>query len=53
MDNKERNKLLHLIGSQLAKHLKGFYGKITFNLQDGRYVNSNIEESIKPPKKNN
>ena len=34
------------IGNKLALHLPGFYGKVTFNYQNGIYVNSNVEQSI-------
>ena len=36
------------IGEMLALQLPGFYGKVMFNLQNGVYVNSNVEQSIKP-----
>lgn len=47
MENKEE---IHSIGEQLAKLLKGFFGAIQFNLQGGKYVNANINESIRPEK---
>ncbi len=44
---------LNETGRKLALHLPGFYGKVTFNYQNGVYVNSNVEQSIAPdnPKK--
>lgn len=40
--------LLNEIGERLSKILPKFYGKITFNIYNGKYVNSNVEQSIKP-----
>ena len=39
---------LNVIGEKLQLILPEFYGKVTFNIQDGKYVNSNVEQSIKP-----
>ncbi len=39
---------LNEFGERLCKLLPGFYGKVSFNIQDGKYVNSNVEQSIKP-----
>ncbi len=39
---------LNIIGKKLALALPGFYGRVTFNYQNGVYVNSNVEQSIKP-----
>lgn len=39
---------LNEIGKKLALILPDFYGKVSFNIQDGKYVNSNVEQSIKP-----
>lgn len=36
------------IGQRLALTLPDFYGKVSFNIQNGVYVNSNVEQSIKP-----
>lgn len=41
-------KNIHKIGRQLGEQLKGFYGSVRFNIQNGKYVNANVEESIKP-----
>ena len=38
---------LNDLGDKLSKMLPGFYGKLTFNFYNGRYVNLNIEQSIK------
>ncbi len=40
--------VLNSTGRKLALSLPGFYGKVTFNYQNGVYVNSNVEQSIKP-----
>ena len=39
---------LNVIGESLSLILPDFYGKVSFNIQDGKYVNSNVEQSIKP-----
>jgi len=39
---------LNKIGKELSLTLPNFYGKVSFNIQDGKYVNSNVEQSIKP-----
>lgn len=45
----EKTKIsLNEIGEKLSKILPKFYGKITFNIYNGKYVNSNVEQSIKP-----
>ena len=45
----ERTKTaLNVIGESLALILPNFYGKVSFNIQDGKYINSNVEQSIKP-----
>jgi hypothetical protein len=43
----ERDKAIHQAGRKLAEVMSEFYGKITLNLQGGKYVNANIEESLK------
>ena len=48
MDTKERETKIHQIGTELAKELIDFYGSIRINICAGKYVNSNIEQSIKP-----
>lgn len=44
----QRNKEIHKIGQILADTMPNFYGRISLNIQGGKYVNANIEESIKP-----
>ena len=45
----EKTKIaLNEMGKKLALTLPNFYGKVSFNIQDGKYVNSNVEQSIKP-----
>lgn len=39
---------LNEFGRKLGLLLPGFYGKVAFNYQNGVYVNSNVEQSIKP-----
>ena len=46
MIDKETIAQINDAGAKLSSFLEGFYGKITFNFQDGRYVNSNVEQSI-------
>ena len=48
MDTREREKLIHRIGEQIAAEMPDFYGSVTLNFAGGRYVNSNIVQSIKP-----
>ncbi len=38
---------LNQTGKRLSLILPGFYGKISFNFQNGVYVNSNVEQSIR------
>lgn len=38
---------LNDIGKRLSKILPEFYGKVSFNFYNGKYVHSNVEESIK------
>ena len=45
IDEQTKSKL-NEIGEKLAVELSGFYGKITFNFQNGKLVNSVIEQSI-------
>ncbi len=35
-------------GERIALLLPNFFGKVSFNITDGRYINSNVEQSIKP-----
>ena len=39
---------LNDVGKKLALLLPDFFGKISFNITDGKYINSNVEQSIKP-----
>lgn len=43
----EIKKRLNDAGEVMSNFLSGFYGKITFNYFNGKYVNSNVEQSIK------
>ncbi len=47
IDDKTKGKV-NAIGERLALILPGFYGKVSFNITGGKYVNSNVEQSIKP-----
>ena len=38
---------LNDIGMRLSKILPDFYGKVSFNFYNGKYVHSNVEQSIK------
>ena len=48
MIDKKTKTALNDIGQKLSLHLPDFYGKVTFNIYNGKYVNSNVEQSIKP-----
>ena len=38
---------LNGIGERLSKILPEFYGKITFNFYNGKYVSFNVEQTVK------
>jgi hypothetical protein len=44
-----RAKCLVLAATAVEKGFPGFWGSVRFNLQDGKVVNVNIEESVKLP----
>ncbi len=46
IDNKTRQLLLDT-GLKLGLSLPGFYGKVVFNYQNGKFVCSNVEQSIR------
>jgi len=48
MDTKEQETLIHKAGRMLAEGLKDFFGSVEINLQAGKYVNSNIKQSLRP-----
>ena len=48
MIDEKTKEALNKIGRELCLTLPKFYGKVSFNIQDGKYVNSNVEQSIKP-----
>ena len=48
MIDKATKTVLNEIGKKLSLFLPEFYGKISFNFYNGNYVNSNVEQSIKP-----
>ena len=50
MDTKEQETLIHKAGRMLAAGLKDFFGSVEINIQGGKYVNSNVVQSIKPEK---
>jgi len=47
MIDEKTKSLLNKAGTELAKALPGFYGKVVFNFHFGVYVNANVEQSIK------
>ena len=47
MNTVERDKLINETGIDLAEKLKGFYGKVHFHIQAGKYGHAIVEESIK------
>ncbi len=51
MIDKNIRAVINSTGRNLGLHLPEFYGKITFNFQNGVYVNSNVEQSMKPDAK--
>ncbi len=55
MIDTKKEAALNDFGKKLALLLPGFYGKVAFNIKDGKYINSNVERSIYPnnPKKGN
>lgn len=42
-----RNALLRQIGKDLAANFPKLYGKISFNIQDGKFVNWNLTQGGK------
>ena len=48
MTVEERNRIINEHGEKLAKSLGKFYGNVQLNIQNGSYVNCNVNESIKP-----
>ena len=38
--------VLRQVGEEIARKMPKFYGKVTFNLQNGKYVNSNVADDI-------
>lgn len=48
MDTKEQENTIHRIGKELADKLLGFYGSVEINVQNGRYVNANVRQSMIP-----
>lgn len=51
LDNQNKiddNKIKWLLALLEKKLIKGFYGSIQINIQDGNVVNANINESVKP-----
>ena len=52
-ETKERDEMIHSAGRGLAKCLVDFYGSVKYNIQNGKYVNANIERSVRPEKQEN
>ena len=48
MIDKKTEVALNEIAEKLSRILPEFYGKVSFNFYNGKYVNSNVEQSIKP-----
>ncbi len=44
---KQTKDALNDVGLKLSRLLPDFYGKITFNFYNGKYVHSSVEQSIK------
>ncbi len=53
MVDEKTKAVLNVTGKRLELLLPGFYGRVTFNYQNGVYGFSNVEQAIKPdnPKK--
>ena len=51
MDNQLKEKI-HDLGKSLEPYIEDFYGRISLNFANGKYVNSNIEISLKPSSTN-
>jgi len=41
-----REQFIHQVGKHLADVIR--FGSIEFNFSDGKYVNANIKESVRP-----
>ncbi len=52
--NSEKSKFLHKIAEYFTNNplFKGFHGKVSFNLRDGRCKNINTEQNIIHEKQN-
>ena len=48
MITQEQETHINAIGSQLSGKMLGFFGKIVYNIKDGKYINANIEQSVIP-----
>ena len=44
---KWREGMIRQIGEELASNLPMFYGKVEFNIQNGKYLNANMKIGIK------
>jgi len=42
-----RDAMIRQTGEDLASNLPKFYGKVEFNIQNGKYVNANMCQGIK------
>lgn len=47
MIDTETRKAINDAGRDLSLQMPGFFGKISLNFQDGNYVSSNVEQSIR------
>ncbi len=47
MIDEQTKDALNDMGRKLSRILPDFYGKVVFNFYNGKYVNLNIEQSIK------
>ncbi len=47
MIDEQTKKALSDVGLKLNKILPNFYGKITFNFYNGKYVSFNVEQTVK------
>ena len=47
MIDKQTKDAINNIGEQLSKVLLEFYGKVSFNFYNGKYVSFNVEQTVK------
>ena len=51
MDTDERNRVLVKVGKELARVFRRFTGYLQFNFAGGKYVNTNVHETVRDKEK--